>query len=156
MAEPNWLNDPEDRAWRGYRRMAGLLNLRIYRDLAQESGLSEPDYDVLSTLGETPGHRYRLNELADRMLWSRSRLSHHVARMEQRGLVSREEYPADGRGTVVVLTTEGLRAIEAAARGHVASVREHFIDLLTDHELDALAGIADKVVTHLTSEARAG
>ena len=111
MDAPRWLDADEDRAWRAYRRMRLLLDAQISRDLAQDSGLSEPDYDVLSNLSEAEEHRWRLNELAARMLWSRSRLSHHIARMEQRGLVRREECASDARGAFVVLTEGGLRAM---------------------------------------------
>ncbi|MGO1341648.1 MAG: MarR family transcriptional regulator, partial [Cellulosimicrobium funkei] len=76
-AEPRWLSPDEERAWRAYRRMQTVLPVALARDLALDSGLSEPDYDVLSTLSEQTGHRWQLRELADRMLWSRSRLSHH-------------------------------------------------------------------------------
>ena len=79
------------------------------RELTQDAGLSEADYDVLSDLSETPQGRLRLRELADRMLWSRSRLSHHLTRMQQRGLVTREECADDGRGSMVVLTPPGGR-----------------------------------------------
>jgi len=144
-----WLTPAEDRAWRGYRRMRGLLDLRLARDLVGDSGLSEPDYDVLSTLGETAGNRMRLTELAAHMLWSNSRLSHHIARMEQRGLVSRDPCADDGRGSMVTLTPAGLAAIGAAAPRHVASVREHFIDLLTEDDLTTLAKITERVATKL-------
>jgi DNA-binding MarR family transcriptional regulator len=147
-----WLDDEQQRAWRSYRRMAALVATRVNRDLARDCGLSEPDYDVLSHLSESPEHRARLTELAGRMLWSNSRLSHHLTRMQQRGLVRRCECPDDGRGADIVLTDEGLRAIEAAAPRHVASVRTHFVDLLSDEQLRILGGIADTVLTHLTSE----
>jgi DNA-binding MarR family transcriptional regulator len=150
--EQRWLTPAEDRAWRRYRRMRGLLELRLARDLAAESGLSWPDYDVLSTLSETEGHRLRLTELAGWLLWSKSRLSHHISRMERRGLVKREECAADGRAAMVVLTERGVDAIVAAAPGHVAAVRRHFVDLLTEEEIDALAAIAGKVVGHLTAD----
>jgi DNA-binding MarR family transcriptional regulator len=149
MAEPRWLDSGEMRAWRGYRRMRTLLDLQISRDLGADSGLSDADYDVLSTLSEAPGHRMRLSELAASIFWSVSRLSHHVTRMQQRGLVTRDECPSDGRGAVLVLTDAGWDTIRAAAEQHVASVRRHFIDLLTPEQIEALAGIADKVVDHL-------
>lgn len=148
--EPRWLTDREQRAWQAYRRMFLLLNAQIARDLGQDSGLSEPDYDVLSTLGAAPGHRRRISELADRMLWSRSRLSHHLTRMEQRGLVTREECATDGRGAEVVLTPLGQRTIEAAAVPHVASVRRHFADRLTPEQIDAFSAIGEAVVDGLT------
>jgi len=149
MTEPRWLDAGEMRAWRGYRRMRTLLDLQISRDLGADSGLSDADYDVLSTLSEAPGHRMRLSELAASIFWSVSRLSHHVTRMQQRGLVTRDECPSDGRGAVLVLTDAGWNTIRAAAEQHVASVRRHFIDLLTPEQIEALAGIADKVVDHL-------
>jgi len=150
--EPLWLDDAEARAWRGYMRMRTLLHARILRDLAREAGLSGPDYDVLSNVSEAEGRRSRLGDLAARMAWSKSRLSHHITRMEQRGLVTREDCTSDGRGAFVVLTDAGLRAIQAAAPGHVASVRRHFIDLLSREQLDALAEITRTVVRRLTDE----
>jgi DNA-binding MarR family transcriptional regulator len=148
---PRWLTGAEYRAWIGYRRMRARLDLQLARDLARDSGLSEPDYDVLSTISETAGQRMRLGELAARMLWSKSRLSHHITRMQQRGLVTREGCAEDGRGLFVALTPAGLRAIEAAAPGHVASVREHFIDLLTSDQIDTLAAITQTVLSNLGS-----
>jgi DNA-binding MarR family transcriptional regulator len=147
--EPRWLTEPEDRAWRGYRRMRTLLNLQLGRDLMRESGLSEADYDVLSGLSETQGHRMRLSELAAQMLWSKSRLSHHITRMQQRGLVRREECEGDARGSVIVLTDAGWQTIVDAAPGHVTSVRRHMIDLLTEEEIEALASLSHRVVGHL-------
>lgn len=137
------------RAWLGYRRMRLLLDLQVSRDLAEDSGLSDADYDVLSNLSETEGHRLRLSELSAHMRWSKSRLSHHLTRMQQRGLVTREEHPSDGRGAVIVLTGDGWRAIRSAAPKHVESVRRHFIDRLTDEQIRVLGDIADAVVGHL-------
>jgi DNA-binding MarR family transcriptional regulator len=148
--EVRWLSDEEFRAWIGYRRMRGLLDLRIARDLADDSGLSEPDYDVLSSLGDAEGHRERLSDLAARMLWSKSRLSHHITRMQGRGLVVKEDAADDGRGAVVVLTEKGLRAIEEAAPAHVESVRRHFLDLLTDEEIATLGAITERVLARLS------
>ncbi|MEU8253961.1 MarR family transcriptional regulator [Micromonospora inaquosa] len=153
MDATRWLDEREDRAWRGYRRMRRLLDLELARELTQDAGLSEADYDVLSDLSETPQGRLRLRELADRMLWSRSRLSHHLTRMQQRGLVTREECADDARGSIVVLTPAGRQAIESAAPGHVAAVRRHLIDLLTPAEIDALGALTHRVVDHLGGRA---
>jgi DNA-binding MarR family transcriptional regulator len=144
-----WLNEVEFRAWIGYRRMRGRLDLRLARDLADDSGLSEPDYDVLSSLGDAEGSRERLTDLAARMLWSKSRLSHHISRMQARGLVVKEDCADDGRGAVVVLTAKGRQTIEAAAPAHVASVRRNFVDLLTEDELATLGDIAERVIARL-------
>ncbi|WP_049569092.1 MarR family winged helix-turn-helix transcriptional regulator [Nonomuraea sp. SBT364] len=147
--EPRWLDDAEFRAWIGYRRMRLLLDAQISRDLMRDSGLSDPDYDVLSALTSTDDQRWRLTKLADRMLWSKSRLSRHISRMEQRGLVRREESEGDARGAMVVLTDGGLRAIREAAPAHVESVRRHFIDLLSEEQIRTLATIAETVLARL-------
>lgn len=149
MGEPKWLSESEYRAWIGYRRMRLLLDAQIARDLAHDSGLSPADYDVLSNLSEEDSGRFRLSALAAHMGWSKSRLSRHVSRMEERGLVVREDSPDDGRGAEIVLTDKGMRAIVAAAPDHVESVRRHFIDLLTPQELRALGHIAEKVLAAL-------
>jgi len=149
VAETEWLNEQEAHAWRGYRRMRALLDLELTRDLMRDSGLSDADYDVLSNLSETPGQRLRLSELATWMLWSKSRLSHHITRMQQRGLVDREECADDGRGSVITLTPAGLRAIEQAAPRHVASVRRNMFDLLTAQEIATLGKLSHRVLEHL-------
>jgi DNA-binding MarR family transcriptional regulator len=144
----NWLTDDEQRAWRAYRRMTLLVDAAVARELARDSGLSMPDYLVLSTLSESEDHRRRLTELAFRMQWSPSRLSHHVTRMEQRGLVTRAECSEDLRVAYVVLTDAGWEAIKAAAPDHVVSVRRHLIDLLSPAELEAMTSIGEKVAAH--------
>ncbi|WP_426506863.1 MarR family winged helix-turn-helix transcriptional regulator [Dactylosporangium sp. McL0621] len=146
---PRWLDEREFRAWIGYRRMRALLDLQISRELAANQGLSEPDYDVLTSLADAENRRIRLSEMAERMLWSKSRLSHHVTRMQQRGLVTRKECDSDGRGAFIVLTDEGMATLAAAAPGHVAAVREHLIDLLTEEQIRVLGDVADMVVEHL-------
>lgn len=150
MAEPRWLDDTESRAWRGYLRMKTLLDARIARDLQADSRLSDPDYTVLSNLSEVEGRQWRLSDLAARMLWSDSRLSHHISRMEQRGLVRRERSPHDGRSTVVILTDQGMKTIERAAPDHVGSVRRNLLDALTPQQTKALAEVSETVVSHLS------
>jgi DNA-binding MarR family transcriptional regulator len=144
-----WLDSRERRAWLSYRRMRTLLDLQLARDLNRDSGLSEPDYDVLSTLSEIPGSRWRAGDLAARLSWSTSRLTHHTTRMQARGLVAREASPEDGRGAVVCLTDLGWAVLREAAPPHLRSVRAHFIDLLTADEIDTLAAISEKVVARL-------
>ena len=152
MASTRWLTAPQERAWRRYRRMRTLLDLQIARDLSKDSGLSETDYDVLSTLSEKPEGCWRARDLAAQLLWSTSRLAHHVGRMEQRGLVARQPCPGDARGALISLTEQGRAALERAAPPHVASVRRHIIDLLTPGEIAALDTIAEKVITHLAGQ----
>jgi DNA-binding MarR family transcriptional regulator len=133
--------------------MRTLLDLQIARDLNKDSGLSETDYDVLSTLSENPEGRWRARDLAAQLLWSTSRLAHHVGRMEQRGLVARQPCPGDARGALISLTEHGRATLEGASPLHVASVHRHIIDLLTPSEIAALDTIAGKVITHLAGQA---
>ncbi|MGW7098899.1 MarR family winged helix-turn-helix transcriptional regulator [Streptomyces sp. NPDC054838] len=140
---PRWLTESEQQAWYAWRRMFPLVNAEIARDLTQDSGLSEADYDVLSVLGSADGHRMRISALAELMQWSRSRLSHQLTRMERRGLVRRGGVASDARGAEVVLTGSGTEAITTAAPLHVESVRRHLIDLLTPEQLRTLVEVGE-------------
>lgn len=139
-----WLNPDEDRAWRAWRRIMVAVQSGTARDLAA-IGLSEADYEVLSTLSERDAHTSTLGEQADKMGWSRSRLSRHATRMEARGLLRRAPDPSDGRGCLLVLTAQGLDALENAAPAHLESVRRHFIDRLAPQDLTALEQIARRL-----------
>lgn len=149
VATRRWLDPEQEQAWHRYRRMRTLLDLQIARDLRHDSGLSEADYDVLSTLSESPDGSWRAREFATRLLWSTSRLAHQIRRMEQRGLVQRRGTHDDARGAVVALTDDGWTALRTAAPRHVASVRRNLIDLLTPAETRALDEIASKVIANL-------
>jgi DNA-binding MarR family transcriptional regulator len=144
-----WLSDDEQRAWRAYLRLNGQLAARLNRQLQTDSQLSLADYDVLVQLTDNPTARVRVTELARALQWEQSRLSHQVARMQKRGLVAREECRDDRRGAFVVLTDDGRRAIEAAAPGHVATVRRHVFDRLTADQVAALAAISEEVLRSL-------
>ncbi|WP_432052404.1 MarR family winged helix-turn-helix transcriptional regulator [Streptomyces xiamenensis] len=143
-AAARWLGPEEEHAWRAYRRMVTAVQARTAQDLA-ELGLSEPDYEVLSTLSERTDGTSTLREQAAKMEWSRSRLSRHATRMETRGLLRRAPDPADGRGCLLVLTERGLDTLRQAAPTHVASVRRHFVDRLDPQELATLGRIAAKL-----------
>ncbi len=151
MAETRWLDPLESRAWRGWLAAGDLMRAQMGRDLWQDNGLSEADYVVLVYLSETPGHRIRMSDLATALRWSKSRLSHQVARMETRGLITRAECPSDARGSFAVLTERGMSEIERAAPNHVDGVRRNFIDLLTAEQLAALSEISEVVTNHLLS-----
>ncbi|GAA4607738.1 MarR family transcriptional regulator [Actinoplanes octamycinicus] len=142
--DARWLTADEERAWRAFLRVMVAVRTGMARDLAALD-LSEPDYEVLSTLSEHPGHTCTLGEQADKMGWSRSRLSRHATRMEARGLLRRAPDPADGRGCLLVLTEHGLAVLGSAAPAHVASVRHHFIDRLAPDDLAAIERIARRL-----------
>jgi DNA-binding MarR family transcriptional regulator len=144
-----WLDDDQQRAWRGYLRMQSQLSARLNRQLQADSGLSLADFDVLVQLTDVPDARVRVSELARSLQWEKSRLSHHIGRMEKRGLVARAECTDDGRGAFVVLTPAGRSTIEAAAPPHVETVRRLVFDDLTPEQVETLAAISDQVLANL-------
>jgi DNA-binding MarR family transcriptional regulator len=156
VTEPRWLDEREQRAWRGYLAMQSRLHARLNRRLQDDSGLSLTDFDVLVALTDRTGVRMRVHELADTLQWERSRLSHQLSRMQRRGLVEREDCEDDARGAFVVLTTEGRRAIERAAPPHVEAVRDLVFDGLDDGQIDALAQIAETVVARIGADRPGG
>lgn len=143
--DTRWLSDDEERAWRAFRRVLTTLPARIGRDLAADSDLSSADYEVLSTLSEKPNRRWELKEIAAKMEWSRSRLSHQATRMQERGLIEREPDPADARGAILHLTDAGYDVLERAAPAHLDSVRRRFIDHLSHDELATLERISTRI-----------
>ncbi|WP_265522774.1 MarR family winged helix-turn-helix transcriptional regulator [Oerskovia flava] len=133
----------EERAWRAYQRMQARLGQHLARELAQETGLSDADYDVLHALGDAPDGRLRAIELRLAVEWEKSRLSHQLRRMEQRGLVTREACSDDLRSWDVVLTDEGRDAVTRARCARVRSIHRHVLDRLTPDQVAALTDIAD-------------
>jgi DNA-binding MarR family transcriptional regulator len=144
MTEPRWLDEREAEMWRALQEASSALDGALERQLAEE-GLSAADYALLVPLSEAEGDLLRARELAGRVGWERSRLSHQLRRMEQRGLVERSECSEDARGTMIALTAQGRAALEKAAPGHVAAVRRHFVDLLEPDELPVLTAVFRRV-----------
>jgi DNA-binding MarR family transcriptional regulator len=138
----------EQEAWRAYIRLAKMLIRQMDRDL-HPFGVSVNDYEILVELSEAAGYRLRMTELADRTAQSRSRLSHQISRMADKGLVRREDCAGDKRGTFAVITPRGLSTIERVAPSHVASVRRHFIDHLSQDQLTTLTASFTPVLTRL-------
>jgi DNA-binding MarR family transcriptional regulator len=149
VAAPRWLSSEEERVWRAYLAMNGRLAARLNRRLQQDSELSLADFEVLVHLTDRDDERVRAFELARAMQWEKSRLSHQLARMQRRGLITRTECPEDGRGAFVVLTPQGRAVIEQAAPHHVDAVREYFLDQLNDDEFRTLGAIAERVLARL-------
>lgn len=149
MAEAQWLTEREAHAWRSLQMMQMRLTGALTRQLVADSHLSYPDYLVLVGLTEQEDGRLRLFELGRLLGWEKSRLSHHVARMDQRGLVTKEACGSDRRGFHVVVTPAGRKAIKAAAPGHVDAVRRLFVDRLSPTQLDAIAAASDAVLAAL-------
>lgn len=100
-------------------------------------------------LTETTERRARVADLAQALQWERSRLSHHIKRIETRGLIVREECLEDGRGAFVVLTKDGLAAIGEAAPEHARTVKDLVFSSLTKRELESFTSATEKILAHL-------
>ena len=147
-----WLTAEEERVWRRWLTLNARLSATLQRELQDDSGLSMPDFEVLAHLTDTPEGRVRVTDLARLMQWERSRVSHHVTRMERRRLVQRVECAEDGRGAFVVITPQGRAAIEQAAPGHVKTVRRLIFDTLSPEEVNAFAAIIEKALAQLDNQ----
>lgn len=131
------------------------MTRRIGADLLSETGLSPGDYSVLLALSEAPDGTLRSSELAATIGWERSRLSHHLGRMERRELIARAECATDTRGAEVSTTAAGERAFRHATLPHLRAIKRLFADALDADQLDALAGIAGSLARHLDQPAAA-
>jgi DNA-binding MarR family transcriptional regulator len=147
-----WL-DPEDQTvWRQFLRANVELQRCLTRDLQSHDGLSGADYGVLVHLSEAPERRLRVYQLAECIEWEKSRLSHHLARMAQRGLIRREGCPTDSRGAYVALTDAGSAAVVAAAPRHVALVRRVFVEALSPEQRTALGEVTAAILQAVAAE----
>jgi DNA-binding MarR family transcriptional regulator len=147
--EPRWLDAEQQKAWRAWLYSSLLLQDRLDRELTHETGISHAYYEILVQLSEAPCRALRMSQLAERSLSSRSRLSHAVSRLEERGWVRRQVCEEDGRGQLAVLTDEGFAALEAAAPIHVEGVRRHLFDQLTPDQVAAMRDIGETLMRHL-------
>lgn len=151
MSEPRWLGDEEQRTWRAFIASFRLLFEQLDRELQRDAGIPHTYYEILVRLSEAPGRSLRMSQLADRTDSSRSRLTHAVDRLEERGWVRREDCLTDRRGQLAVLTDAGMDTLRAAAPVHVEGVRTHLFDQLTPEQVTQLRAISEKILAHLTS-----
>ena len=147
-----WLTPDEMRAW---VRLAGVMELLpavLDSQMRRDAGLTQFEYYVLAMLSEASDRTLRMTGLAARTNATLPRLSHVVRRLADRGLVERFPCPGDGRATNVRLTDAGFSTLEAAAPGHVATVRDYVFDALTPEQVDQLAAIAGALLNRLDPE----
>ncbi|MCH1866581.1 MarR family winged helix-turn-helix transcriptional regulator [Nocardioides sp. CFH 31398] len=149
MTDGPWLDERQQQVWRRWLAVETLLPAALHRELQADAGLSLQDFAVLVQLTEHTDGRLRVTDLARLLTWEKSRASHHLTRMEARGLVERRACPEDGRGSFVGVTEAGRRAIVAAAPGHVREVRALVFDGLSDTELEVLDTVLTRVVSRL-------
>lgn len=149
MTGVKWLNDKEQTLWRHTKSFHHLLDLAVERQLLRDAGLSSADYAVLVTLSECEKMAMRARDIGVDLGWDRSRVSHQVRRMENRGLVRKVACVTDGRGTIIELTEVGLEAIKNSAPKHVEQVRRIYIDLLSDEEKTILNDAYERVMKQI-------
>lgn len=139
----------ELRIWRDYIETAEALRARMADRMQQASALSLGDYSVLLALSEAPGHRLRPSEIATQIEWERSRVSHHLGRMEKRDLVHRAACADDSRGSDVILTEVGADAFRRSSIPHMRDIHELFIDALSAEQLSATSHLTATIRAHL-------
>ena len=142
------------RVWRDFVETGDQLRSLLASRLQSESDLSSADYSVLLALSEAQGKRMRSSELADHVGWERSRLSHHLGRMEARGLVGREKCLTDNRGSEIVLTGPGASQFRRASAPHLRAVQELFLEALDDELLAKVDDVTRALRAHLSQPAR--
>lgn len=144
-----WLTAEEQRVWRAYLQLTGLLTEHLDRELRRDAGLPHAYYQILAMLSEAPGRRLRMTELAAVTWASPSRMSHAIDRLEESGWVEREPAPDDKRGQVARLTDAGLTKLEAAAPGHAAAVRAILFEPLSAPLLASFGEVCRRALDRL-------
>src|SRR3978361_1041513 len=130
MSEPSGLDPADWAVWRAFSGMSRGLGRALEQRLHPDAGISAADFDILRSLAEADGHRLRAGALAESIDWEKSRISHQVRRMADRGLGERAGSPTDARGTWVVLAERGADAFAAASCGYVEVLQRAFFDRL--------------------------
>jgi DNA-binding MarR family transcriptional regulator len=147
-----WLDQDQQRAWLAFVRLQLRMAYEMNRQLLAESGMSLPDYDVLTALSVAAGGRMPITVLAAQIGWERSRVSHHVRRMSARGLVASALSATDRRVTEVTLTGPGREALEEAAPGHVNLVRRLFFGGLPHGLVEPLSEALESVYANIIEQ----
>jgi DNA-binding MarR family transcriptional regulator len=148
---PRWLSAGEQHTWRDAIQAWQWLLAAVDAQLQRDSGVPLAYYEILVRLSEAPDRSLRMTQLAEASSSSKSRVSHAVARLEERGWVRRMDCPTDRRGQIAVLTDQGFAALSAAAPGHVEQVRQVLFDALSDEQLRQLDGISAAILAKAAS-----
>ena len=149
VAQQEWLDEQQQGTWRAWLAVTELLPRTLDAQLQRDAGLTHAAYVVLAMLSEAPVRSRRMSDLARTANQSQSRLSHTVARLEERGWVRRERAAEDRRGNVAVLTDEGWDIVQRVAPGHAAAVREGLFGALTPEQTEALGDALRAVLERL-------
>jgi len=143
--QARWLQPEQQHAWRAFLQATQQLWDALDRELQHDAGMPMAYYQMLAMLSEAPNRTLRMSELADQTWSSRSRLSHAVDRLEEKGWVRRVTCPGDRRGAFAELTDDGFAVLQAAAHRHVESVQRHVFDRLRPDQVTALDEISRSI-----------
>lgn len=143
------LSESQKNIWASYQRMRLRLTERLNRELTQQTSLSEADFEILTALTESPDDTVRALALRCGLEWEKSRLSHQLKRMEERGLVIREECVEDNRGSVIRVTDLGRKLAAEARVCYEHAVQHYVIDVLTADQFEALGIISERILSQL-------
>jgi DNA-binding MarR family transcriptional regulator len=133
------LSARESTIWHAFKESAQIVLAWVARDVAEVTDLSEADFDVLLQLMDPGAGDLRQQALAQSLGWHKARLSHHLSRMEHRGLIVRR--PISGRVVIVNITKQGRDAFAVARPVHGATIRRCLLDHLTKREIDSVLEI---------------
>jgi DNA-binding MarR family transcriptional regulator len=146
MTDTRWLSAAEQEAWRAFLGGCRALFSAVDAQLQRDAGMPLAYYEILVRLADAPGRALRMSQLAEATSASKSRASHAVARLEERGWVRRVDCPTDRRGQVAELTDEGYQALVETAPGHVEQVRSVLFDALTPEQVSQLQAIGEALI----------
>lgn len=152
MAATRWLSEEEMRAWQAFVVAATIIDRRLDQQLKESVGISHLQYGILVQLSDRCDNEMRMTELADALLNSKSGLTYQISQLEKAGLVRRRSCASDERAVYAVLTPAGKELLERAAPGHVALVRELFVDVLTPRQRAAITEGLGEVDRRLVGE----
>jgi len=130
---------------RAFVRASLTLPRALEADLLREHRMTLNEYFTLMHLSEAPGRRMRMSDLAEAAALSLSGMTRIVTRLQDLGLVLREQCAEDGRGWLAVLTDAGLERLRAVWPAHLASVRRHVFDHLGAADLSGFAAALHSV-----------
>ena len=139
-------------AWELYFTTTARLTERIEAALKCQSGLSMPEYSVLLMTDRAGEAGIRPSVLAHKVVFSRSRLTHTMKRLESRNLISRRPCQGDGRGGLVFLTDAGKRLFDEAAIVQRDVIRRLFLNESTPEEIDMLTGLFSRVSERINND----
>ena len=149
MAEPRTLRPEEWEFWDAWMRAQRLLARELDRGLQDECGISKAEFSVLMTLWQVPGRELRVGELAESLDWEKSRVSHMLTRMENRGFVERTRSGPSGRRTGIGLTAKGSRAAQSAILHHAGNIRRYVLDSLTPEQAATIRAWSEQMIDRI-------